>query len=231
MHHGVRRVPLLPRRRATASASAAAAGSSAISSTARRPSTCACRSPTPRRTRSRPASPTRQVLMVADILPTRYEVGVLNGQVATRRRRRDRRRGPDRPVGDHGRAALQPEPRRRDRPRRQPPRSREAVRCRRGRQPGARGRARSRARPHRRPRRRRVDRGGRDPGRVRAHGVSWPGRAATSRTSACTASRRRCTSRTLWIKDVTITTGLVDTYSTPTFLKLLAGHQLDATGS
>jgi alcohol dehydrogenase len=34
---------------------------------------------------------------------------------------------------------------------------------------------------------------------------------------------------TLWIKDVTITTGLVDTFSTPTFLRLLAGHQLDAT--
>ena len=34
---------------------------------------------------------------------------------------------------------------------------------------------------------------------------------------------------TLWIKDVTITTGLVDTFSTPTFLKLLAGHQLDAS--
>ncbi|MGO9875555.1 MAG: zinc-dependent alcohol dehydrogenase family protein [Acidimicrobiia bacterium] len=32
---------------------------------------------------------------------------------------------------------------------------------------------------------------------------------------------------TLWTKDVTITTGLVDTFSTPTFLKLLAGHQLD----
>ncbi len=32
----------------------------------------------------------------------------------------------------------------------------------------------------------------------------------------------------LWIKDVTITTGLVDTFSTPTFLRLLAGHQFDA---
>jgi alcohol dehydrogenase len=32
----------------------------------------------------------------------------------------------------------------------------------------------------------------------------------------------------LWIKDVTITTGLVDTSSTPTFLRLLKGHQLDA---
>ena len=32
----------------------------------------------------------------------------------------------------------------------------------------------------------------------------------------------------LWIKDVTITTGLVDTYSTPTLLRLIPGHQLDA---
>jgi alcohol dehydrogenase len=33
----------------------------------------------------------------------------------------------------------------------------------------------------------------------------------------------------LWIKDVTITTGLVDTTSTPTFLKLLSGRQVDAS--
>jgi alcohol dehydrogenase len=33
----------------------------------------------------------------------------------------------------------------------------------------------------------------------------------------------------LWIKDVTITTGLVDTFSTPTFLRLLSGHLLDAS--
>src|SRR3984957_6440461 len=32
----------------------------------------------------------------------------------------------------------------------------------------------------------------------------------------------------LWTKDVTITTGLVDTYSTPTLLKLLSSGQLDA---
>jgi alcohol dehydrogenase len=32
----------------------------------------------------------------------------------------------------------------------------------------------------------------------------------------------------LWIKDLTVTTGLVDTYSTPTLLRLVAGHQLDA---
>jgi len=32
----------------------------------------------------------------------------------------------------------------------------------------------------------------------------------------------------LWTKDVTITTGLVDTYSTPTLLRLVASHQIDA---
>ena len=33
---------------------------------------------------------------------------------------------------------------------------------------------------------------------------------------------------TLWIRDVTVTTGLVDTYSTPTLLRLVATHQLNA---
>ncbi len=33
---------------------------------------------------------------------------------------------------------------------------------------------------------------------------------------------------TLWTKDVTITTGLVDTYSTPTLLRLIGGNQIDA---
>jgi len=32
----------------------------------------------------------------------------------------------------------------------------------------------------------------------------------------------------LWTKDVTITTGLVDTFSTPTLLRLVASHQIDA---
>lgn len=31
-----------------------------------------------------------------------------------------------------------------------------------------------------------------------------------------------------WIRNITITTGLVDTYSTPTLLKLLTSHQIDA---
>lgn len=33
----------------------------------------------------------------------------------------------------------------------------------------------------------------------------------------------------LWTRDVTITTGLVDTYSTPTLLRLVASRQIDAT--
>jgi alcohol dehydrogenase len=32
----------------------------------------------------------------------------------------------------------------------------------------------------------------------------------------------------LWDRDVTVTTGLVDTYSTPTLLRLLTSHQVDA---
>lgn len=32
----------------------------------------------------------------------------------------------------------------------------------------------------------------------------------------------------LWVRDVTIATGLVDTYSTPTLLRLLTSHQIDA---
>jgi alcohol dehydrogenase len=34
---------------------------------------------------------------------------------------------------------------------------------------------------------------------------------------------------TLWIKDVTITTGLVDTFTTPRLLQLIAGGRLDPT--
>ena len=32
----------------------------------------------------------------------------------------------------------------------------------------------------------------------------------------------------LWIRNVTVTTGLVDTYSTPTLLRLVTSHQVDA---
>jgi alcohol dehydrogenase len=33
----------------------------------------------------------------------------------------------------------------------------------------------------------------------------------------------------LWTRDVTITTGLVDTYSTPTLLRLVSSHQVDTS--
>jgi alcohol dehydrogenase len=33
----------------------------------------------------------------------------------------------------------------------------------------------------------------------------------------------------LWIKNVTITTGLVDTYSTPTLLRLVAARQIESS--
>jgi alcohol dehydrogenase len=33
----------------------------------------------------------------------------------------------------------------------------------------------------------------------------------------------------LWSRNITITTGLVDTYSTPTLLRLVAAHQVDAS--
>ena len=60
------------------------------------------------------------VLMLADILPTGYEVGVLNGHVQPGRCRRRRRRRPDRPVGDHRITPVQPDDRDRHRSRRQP---------------------------------------------------------------------------------------------------------------
>ena len=50
----------------------------------------------------------------------------------------------------------------------------------------------------------------------------------TSRTSACTASPVTLHLEKLWIKGVTITTGLVDTFTTPTLLKLIASGRLDA---
>jgi alcohol dehydrogenase len=35
---------------------------------------------------------------------------------------------------------------------------------------------------------------------------------------------------TLWTKDVTVTTGLVDTFSTPRLLRMVAGKQIDTSG-
>ena len=73
-------VPLLPGGQ-LGQCLGAVAGSSATRSTAPRPNSCGSRSPT-RPLTSRAAGVTdEQLLMLADILPTGYEVGVLNGQV------------------------------------------------------------------------------------------------------------------------------------------------------
>ena len=61
-----------------------------------------------------------QVLFLADILPTSFEVGVLNGMVSPGRHRRDRRCRADRPGGDPDGQAVHARADRRDRPRRQP---------------------------------------------------------------------------------------------------------------
>ena len=169
-----------------------------------------------------------QILMLADILPTGYEVGVLNGKVRPGDVVADRRGRPDRALGDDGRAAVQPGARRGDRPGRQPPRGRQAVRRRHRREQQPRGPARRRPRAHRRARRRRRHRGGRHAGDLRARDRSSRDPAGTSPTSACTAKPATLHLEDLWIRNVTITTGLVDTYSTPTLLRLAQGHQIDA---
>ena len=162
-----------------------------------------------------------QALLLADILPTAYEVGVLNGQVAPGDTVADRRRRSDRPGRRPDRAALQPRADRRGRPRRE---RREAA------TPSA---PTYRGTPRPRPRR-----STRSP---MASGPTSPSRrSACPRPSSCAPSwsapgacrqcrrprrtRRRCTSSALWIRDVTITTGLVDTFSTPMLLSLLAGR-------
>ena len=83
-----------------------------------------------------------QVLFLADILPTAYEVGVLNGRRRARRHGRDRRRRPDRPGGDHDREAAHAGPDRRHRPRRRAAREGARVRRRRDDQQRQRGRRR-----------------------------------------------------------------------------------------
>ena len=61
-----------------------------------------------------------EILMVADILPTAYEVGVLNGKVATGRHGGRGRCRTDRAVGHHGQPALLPQPDHGHRPGRRP---------------------------------------------------------------------------------------------------------------
>ena len=169
-----------------------------------------------------------EILMLADILPTGYEVGVLAGGV---------RPGDVVAVvgaGPIGLSAItcarlvQPEPHRRHRLVRCPARGRQEVRRRhhRQRQPrGPHGRHQGRDGATRRGCR---HRGGRQPatfelavklarpgGRIANIGVH--GKPATLHLEE------------QWTRDITITTGLVDAASTPTLMRLVTTGQLDAS--
>ena len=76
--------------------------------------------------------------------------------------------------------------------------------------------------------RRRRDRGGRHPGDVRAVRRAWSGPAGHVANIGVHGKPATLHLEDLWISNVTITTGLVDTYSTPTLLRLVAAHQIDA---
>ena len=136
-----------------------------------------------------------QVLFLADILPTGYEIGVQNGRVEPGRHGRGRRRRPGRARGDDDRRDRGREPHHRRRPRRVAAQARRAASAPRTPSWPARTPRREIARDHRRRGRRRRDRGGRHPGDLRPLHADRAGRAARSRTSASTARRRRCTSR------------------------------------
>ena len=83
-----------------------------------------------------------QVLFLADILPTAYEVGVLNGRVEPGDTVAIVGAGPDRPRHDHDREAAHAGEDHRDRPRRRAPREGARVRGRRDDQQRPRGRGR-----------------------------------------------------------------------------------------
>ena len=169
-----------------------------------------------------------QVLFLADILPTAYEVGILNGRVepgdtvvvvgagpiGLATIMTAKLHTPGRIVAvdladarlakalDFGADVVDEQRHRRRR------RSRH----------GADGRAR----------RRRRDRSGRRAGDVRAlHGADparRPGRQRRRPRHPATLHLEK-----LWIRDVLITTGLVDTFTTPKLLKLIASGRLDPT--
>ena len=72
-----------------------------------------------------------------------------------------------------------------------------------------------------RPRSRRLHRSGRSPGHLRAAPSASLGPAAHVANIGVHGEPATLHLEELWIRDVTITTGLVDTYSTPTLLRLV----------
>ena len=169
-----------------------------------------------------------QVLFLADILPTSFEVGVLNGRSAGRHGRDRRRAGPI------GLAAIMTA-------KLYTPGKIVAIDLADARlakaldfgadvvinngseDPSPEGHG-----PDGRPRRRRRDRGGRRPRDVRActELVRPGGRIANVGVHGHPATFHL---EKLWIRDILVTTGLVDTFSTPKLLKLIADGRLDPT--
>ena len=168
-----------------------------------------------------------QVLFLADILPTGYEIGVQNGGVQARRHDRGRRRGPGRAGGDDDRRdrRRRPDHRRRHARRRgssTPSTSARRTPCSAARTPSRRS-SRSPA-----ARRRRGDGGGR---RARRRSTSARGScapAAPSPTSASTARRRRCTSRSSGSRTSRSPRASSAARPIPTLLKLARDGRIEA---
>jgi alcohol dehydrogenase len=166
-------------------------------------------------------------VMLADILPTGYEVGRPQRRRRPGGHRGHRRRRPDRPGRDHDRQAVLAERDPRGRPGRARRRAAEAL--------GATS----------------IDPAASDPLEVVRAVTGGLGADAALEAVGIPATFELCTElvrpgghvanvgvhgkpatlhlESLWIRNVTVTTGLVDTRTTPTLLRLLAAGQLDVT--
>ena len=60
--------------------------------------------------------------------------------------------------------------------------------------------------------------------------TTWTPWSSSCFASARSKAKRRASLEGLWIKNVTITTGLVDTFSTPRLLSMLAAGRLELPG-
>ncbi len=212
--------------RITGSASAAAAGYSGIASTGLRPSTSGSRSPTPRPIRSRPASATS----THSCLPISCRPATRSARLRPASARVtwfSRRHWSGRTGGDHGCQTLQPESHRGHRRRGPAAGSGQAVR---------RGRDGQQCDDRSAHVVRALTEGLGADVTIEAVGQprpsSWPsrmsrpgGRIANIGVHGKPAALHL---EDQWIRDVTVTTGLVDTSSVPTLLRLLASGQLDA---
>ena len=164
-------------------------------------------------------------LMLADIVPTAYEVGVLNGRVSPADTVAVVGAGPIGLAAIKTAQLFSPGRVIADRSGRVAARGRQALR-RRHHHPGLVRPGRGGRRAHRRARCRCGDRGGGRTGTFElcTRLVRAGGHVANVGVHGKPVSLHL---EDLWIKNVTITTGLVDTYSTPTLMSMLATGQLD----